>query len=483
MATRITITLDPALEPHRPEISYTWRTLLDGMGYAWHELAWGNPCDLAYSPDPAAAPTARLVVRALPARWLRPGMFMPLGLETGPGWARPRFDGDNHKLPLLSLQQSQVIIERDLIFDAFWLLSGQQDGQHARDCHGYLDLTGSPTLEHGLLRQALASAIGVGLERQLAAMGFPPGTPRWPHGATFAAACGHDVDYPQIIRWLEPLRILARQGRSGLRHAAAVALGQHSHWHFQSWMELERRFGARSAFYFVARKGSLYAYASGRPDPFYDVTTPPFRTLFRELAGEGWEIGLHASYLAYTSSVTFTAERDRLAAASGQPILGNRHHYWHLDPQNPEATLLLHEQIGLRYDSSLTHNRYLGWRRGSSWPFFPWHAGRRRPLRTLQLPTAWMDDHLFGQHTDNPGDRQALLAELATTSIDQGGLLLVDVHDYVFDDSLFPGWARAYRELWEELAARRTVWFATPIEIANHWLARQAMLERASHGL
>ncbi len=484
MERSLTIALDPILEPFRPEITYTWRSLLTGMGYAWIEESWnGIPVDIAYTTDPALAPPARLLIRANPERWERPAQQVLRGIEAGSGWTRPHFSGPSEHGPPVTLQDGQVIIERDVVFDVFWLLSGQEEYQRPRGRHGYIDLSGTATLELGVLRQALASAIGQRIESQLAELGYGPGIPRWPYGARLAAACGHDVDYPEIIRWIEPLRILARQGLAGLGPAASVALGRHSHWHFRSWMELERRFGARSAFYFIARKGSLYEYATGLPDGFYDIRAPHFRALFRELAAEGWEIGLHASYLAHTSAEKFAAERALLAAVSGQPIAGNRHHYWRLDLQNPEDSLLLHERVGFAYDASLTHNRYLGWRRGSSWPFYPWHQGQRRPLRTLQLPTAWMDDHLFGQRADNPGDRRSLLHGLVETTAQQGGLLLVDVHDYVYDDALFPGWAAAYRELWEHLFTRGDVWFATPVAIATHWADRQAMLEHASTGL
>lgn len=481
---RLTLALDPALEAYRPEITYTWRTLLTAQGYAWAERSWdGEPPDIAYASDPAMAPPARLVLRANPAQWAHPYTQRLIGVERSDGWERPIFANEPRPTPAQVIEDGRCIIERDLIFDSFWLLSGQEEQQHPRGKHGYLDLSGTPTLEHGVLRMGLASAIARGIERQLVALGLPTGLPRWPHGATLAAACGHDVDYPEIIRWIEPLRILARQGARGLRAATTVAGGGLSHWHFRSWMELERRFGARSAFYFVARKGSLHEYATGLPDSFYDIGAPRFRTLFRELAAEGWEIGLHASYLAYTSAEQFAAERAALAAASGQPIVGNRHHYWHLDPEHPEATLLIHEQVGFAYDASLTHNRYLGWRRGANWPFYPWHPSQRRAIRTLQLPTAWMDDHLFGQRADNPGDRQALLNGLVTRAAAQGGMLLVDVHEYVYDDTLFPGWAAAYRALWEQLFARGDVWFATPGEIAQHWAVRHAVIERTSCGL
>jgi hypothetical protein len=482
---QITIALDPALQSVAPEIRYTWRTLLTALGYAWVETDWAQttPADIVYASDPHHAPPSRVLIVAQPAQWAQPHAARLVGVTQEAGWEVPAFTNDPPAAPLLQQRDGQCIISRDLIFACFWLLSGQEERQHPRGAHGYLDLTGTPTLAHGVLQRGLVSAICHALGQHLVALGFPPGMARWPHGATLAATCGHDVDYPEIIRWLEPLRILARQKAQGVRPAVAVALGEHSHWHFHSWMALEQEYGARSAFYFVARKGSLREYATGLPDSFYDINSPQFRRLFAELAEAGWEIGLHASYRAYTSQATFAAERAALAQASGQPISGNRHHYWHLDPADPEATLLMHEQVGFTYDASLTHNRYLGWRRGTNWPFFPWHSGQRRAVRTLQLPTAWMDDHLFGQRADNPGDRQELLRGLIERTAAHQGVLLVDVHEYVYDDALFPGWAATYRQLWATLFARGDVWFATPIAIAEHWLARQQVIAHASRGL
>ncbi|MBP1466847.1 polysaccharide deacetylase family protein [Candidatus Chloroploca sp. M-50] len=484
MPTLVRIALDPALAPWRPEVTWTWRTLLTGMGYAWVEQPWGSSdVDLAYATDPAQAPAARLVIVARPEHWTNPVAQLLAGIVRSPTWEHLRFQGELAEALQVTRHHGTALIERDVIFDAFWLLTGQEERQLPRGKHGYSDLSGSPGVEQGLLRKALASGVGTSLERELVACGLAPGMRRWPVGKTMAAACGHDVDYPEVVRWLEPLRILARQGRRGLKPALDVALGRRTHWHFASWMALEQRFQSRSAFYFVARQGSLIEYARGLPDTFYDVNAPRFRLLLRELAAEGWEIGLHASYLAYTSAEKFGAERAALAVASNTPVVGNRHHYWHLDPADPEATLLMHEQVGLTYDASLTHDRYLGWRRGTTWPFYPWHSGLRRPVRTLQVPTGWMDDHLFGHHVNNPGGRQALLDGLADRVADQEGCLLVDVHDYVYDDALFPDWAATYARLWETLFSRGDVWFATPAELAAHWVARAKTLEQASSGL
>jgi hypothetical protein len=248
-------------------------------------------------------------------------------------------------------------------------------------------------------------------------------------------------------------------------------------------MELEQRLGTRSAFYFTARQGSLPEYALGTPEPFYDIASPPLRQAIAMLIEAGWEVGLHGSYRAYTNPRQFAAEKQRLESICGRRVSGHRHHYWHLDPHNPEATLLLHEQLGFDYDASLTNDHYLGWRRGSSWPLFPFHQGERRELRTLQLPTGWMDDQLFGQQATNPGDRMALLHNLVDRAETHGGVLLVDVHDYVFDHKLYPGWASTLHDLWEELGQRDTCWMETPGRVAEHWSARYTTILHASLGL
>jgi hypothetical protein len=94
-----------------------------------------------------------------------------------------------------------------------------------------------------------------------------------------------------------------------------------------------------------------------------------------------------------------------------------------------------------------------------------------------------MDDQLFGHHADNPGDRWTTLQGLASRTAELEGCLLVDLHDYVFDDVLYPGWAETYRRLWQDLLDRGCFWFGTPCEVAEHWATRYDSLVRASRGL
>jgi hypothetical protein len=482
---QLTIFIDPALTAdHGPEIHWAWRTLLTGIGYAWRVVdADAAECDITYTAAPETGPRARVRVSADPGRWRAPASFRLAGIAEYGDWALPFYDTDSSGAPFLAGAEQQLRIGRDIIFDFFWLATGQEEAAFPKNKHGHLDLTDTPYIDERALRRAMASGIGAGLERALLLQGLPSPMPRWPHGRRAAAAGTHDVDYPEVIRWLEPLRIIARQGPAGIAAARDVAAGRRTHWHFANWMQTEQRFGMRSAFYFVARKGSLAEYAAGTPDSFYDVRKPQFRALFAELRDAGFEVGMHASYRAFESCERFAAEKRLIESMSGGQVLGNRHHYWHLDPRDPEATLLIHEQIGLLYDASLFHDHYVGWRRGLCWPFFPFHRGERRALRTLQLPTAWMDDQAFGQRASNPGDPGEILRALVDRVAAQGGLMLANIHDYVYDHALFPGWSQLYFALLDDLAARGEFWMATPAQIARHWVDRAAALASASYGL
>lgn len=482
---RLRIFVDPEIKDlYGPEVCWIWRLLLAGIGYSWEEVSSNNSeCDIAYLTDLTRPIKAKIKVRANLGVWNQNSTLRLKKLATREGLTYPIFDGEHDNVPTFSLIDGGIVCNRDIAFDIFWLVTGQEEKYWPRNRYGFFELSETPFLKENVLRLALASTIGCWMEKRLFDVLPIVPIPRWPDEKKAAACLSHDVDYPEVKRFLEPIRIMGRQGISGLRPALLVLGGLKDHWNFSEWVKLEKNYGVKSAYFFVAQNGSLVKYACGTPDPFYDIRSERYKEVFKYLTDEGFEIGLHASYWAFRNQEKFVNEKALLQEVSGQEIGGNRHHFWHLNPEDIENTLMLHERIGLKYDTSLIHERYIGWRRGLSWPFFPFHQKERRELKTLQIPSCWMDDQLFGYLEDNPGDRLETLKSLVDRAEKQGGCLMTDMHDYVFDELLYPGWSKTYQWLLEYLIARSDFWIATPIEIAQHWIERYESIVTESTGL
>ena len=480
------IAVDPRVhQPHGPEVYWALQTILSGIGYPWREMPFTSDesVDVAYGVADANAPKSRVFIHADLHLWNKRSTHRLSRIITNGQWTHPLYRHERAHGTCGKHHADTKVITRDVIFDFYWLATGQEESFFRRNKHGHLEFDRHDSAEIHGLQTAVASEIAVQLEHLLSDAGFPSPTPRWPHGKLAAACLSHDVDYPEIIRFLEPLFLIYREGLRGIASAAAMFAGRKHHWHFDSWMRAEQDRRMRSVFYFVPKQGSLWRYATGTPDPFYDVRSHRFKRLFKRLIAEGFEIGMQASYRACESFHAFVQEKQLLEEMSGQCINGNRHHYWHLHPREPESTLVFHEKAGLLYDASLNHERYIGWRRGLTWPFFPFIQKERRAVKTLQLPTAWMDDQLFGHKRDNPGEPFDILHGLMNRVTAQGGCFLISIHEYVFDHSLFPEWSDRYLRVLDTLAQSSSFWMALPKEIAEHWVARHNRILGASHGL
>ncbi|MEW5915005.1 MAG: GNAT family N-acetyltransferase [Gemmatimonadota bacterium] len=438
------------------EAKYVLRTLTRLAGcavdFAWvpegdkRAIDW----DLYYGPA-GSAPGLRCRVRvdALP------GLAQMWAAES-----EPQTFSEQNGLPFISfeaarsglarLSNESVHFHNDIVRSCFWLLTGTRERSYSKDRHGSATLTGSFLDRHGMLARPLVSQYAAFLRAFFTRSGLAPRALPWTGTTSGAFVFSHDVDYPQMIRWIEAIRLTGTQGVRGLRRVGGVLSGANNFWKFADWIEFERALGARAAFFFSARRGSLWQYATGTPDCFYDVRSAEFRTLFHQLRDEGCEIGLHTSYNAYQSTDVMAAERDVLREVSGAAIHGNRHHYFRLNPPAPHETLAKHEALGFTYDSSLAYAYYAGFRRGVCHPFHVFHPVERRELGILQIPVAWMDDHFDRRLTINRiTDPENFAAGLLDVVRQTHGVAVVDYHVRGMNSDFFPKygpWLRRFAE-------------------------------------
>lgn len=460
----LTVAIHRSLDAWQPEIEFVFRTLFTIAGYPIRLRRLESPessIDVYYGPPSAS---------------VRPAVWIPCSgrkFTDAPSVTARALIPDAHGQPRLLLDgvavestglSAGLVFEDDIVFTAYWLLTGAREPFYPRSKAGDLDMAGSPLIRDGVLDTPLVSLWGAALRAHFRASGLQPIAPPWAPEGKAAFAFTHDVDYPEVIRWLEPARLLL-QKKPGL--AWRTLTGRSTHWTFSEWVVFEREFGARPCFYFMARQGSLWQYARGTPDDFYDVGAPQFTRLFAELRDAGAEIGLHASFHAHRDAGTIRSEVDRIRSASRGPVHGNRHHYWHLDPDDPNTTLARHAEAGLEYDSSLGLEYYPGFRRGICHPFRPFDPRTRRMIETIQLPPAWMDDHFDRRLSKNGiADPDQAGRRLVSVAAQTGGIVVVDYHSRGMNRDAFPRYG-----LWLERFGRANlpsaVAFHLPHEIAD----------------
>lgn len=451
MKTRLQIALAASVAPFAPEAKYTLRTLATLAGFS-HEFVWASPAeqpDIYYGPDPAhSGATVRIASTgdfSSVDRGCEPRCFVE---ADGLGFLR----FDDAGTVLVRETEGALIFANDIVRSCYWLLTGAMDASYPRDSRDNLQIQNSFLVRHGILQRPLVSEYAQFFREFFTTIGKVPQPLPWMEGGKSSVfAFTHDVDYPQMIKGIECLRLLRDRGARAFPSIRGVLSGTNHFWQFSNWIELARKYGSRPTFYFSPVQGSLMQYAAGVPEVFYDVGSPAFRDLFKFLRDEGCEIGLHTSYRSSESSGAIAAERRRLQEVSGAQVEGNRHHYWRLNASAPEETLARHEAAGFAYDSSLGFELYPGWRRGVCHPFHAFHPTERRELRLLQIPPAWMDDHFHRRLAINkiasPDEHaRSLLAAAAKTH----GVVVVDYHARGMNADFFPRygpWLARFLEL------------------------------------
>ena len=477
----VVVAIDRASSASLAEARYALRTLLRTAGFAtrftWYDDRMA--CDVYYGPRPPPDVAARVTIPAVAWPFSSAPEREPTASTTALGLPFLLFAGESATHP--RDDSEHLVFPTDVVFAAYWLLTGAVEPTYPRSRFDDLDLDASVLVRDGLLARPLVSLYAAKLRQTLDTSGTRATPWAWEGDRTrIGFAFTHDVDYPEIIRPIEVLRLLKSRGLGGIALAKRVVTGESHFWTFAEWVRLTARYGTRPSFYFMARRGSLLQYAMGTPDDFYDVRSPRFQRLFAELKDAGCEIGLHASFHSHRSAETLRREVQRIAEAAGVECAGNRHHYWHLDPAAPNETLRRHGEAGLTYDSSLGLEYYPGFRRGICHPYRVFHSGIGRELPTVQLPPAWMDDHFDRRLAKNQiVDREGAARALLQVARDTRGVVIVDYHSRGMNADFYPQYG-PWLTRFAESNFDQTVRGMTPGEMCEAFLERERALDSAS---
>ncbi|MEP7027546.1 MAG: polysaccharide deacetylase family protein [Candidatus Eisenbacteria bacterium] len=437
------------------EAGWAAGVLLSLTGLAWRAGDAGEG-PIVFVGDPARAPGNTALV--LP--WRDPGPWTPAGLGLAMFEGVPvvcpggRLDppGDARVLPDPGLRSVFSLLSRE----EEWL-------EPARDRWECFAGTSSRLSALGVLERPLVNEFSRLLADRLARWALARHVtlaplPLWPLGKRFAVLLSHDVDEVRFGSLVEAGRLLAL-ARGPRSYAMRAGLAQEA-----------RGFG--SSFYFCApRPSERHEYDAryrlgDRVD--FEGRRGTVASLMARLAGRGFDVGLHGSYLSHRDGPDLARQREQIAAASGRPAEGTRQHFLRFDIAR---TWRAQEEAGFAYDSTLGYNEAIGFRAGIAAPFAPWDVAAGRPHRLLELPLTVMDGALFRTMSlDGPQAAARVRAHLAEVE-EAGGLAVLLWHPNGAHERAFPGWWQAWEAALDALSGRGA-WVVDGRTIAHWWQER-----------
>jgi hypothetical protein len=257
-------------------------------------------------------------------------------------------------------------------------------------------------------------------------------------------ALSHDVDrtrktYQYVSGFVKSL--LKRNFSEALYHATPQ-LKREPYWNIYDIAKLEDSYGLRSTFFildesikFNPLKPSTFALAVGR----YNMFEPKIQEAIQYLDKNGWEIGLHGSFLSFNHKELLAKEKHRLETIVGHPVLGTRQHHLNRD----DTTWKIHQELGFLYDSTWGSNFDIGFVDGKIKPFHP-HKNK-----FTVFPLSLMD--VVFMPLQNKWERfEKLMDEVEQND----AILVVNYHHRVYNDKEYPGYKAAYIRIIESALKR-----------------------------
>lgn len=300
--------------------------------------------------------------------------------------------------------------------------------------------------------------------------------PLWPDGAPFAMYLSHDIDkvsnaqtYQQVLRATEDKGRLKRQiwfrnlkGRYPKVPDVADTI--------EVALDIEDKHGVVSSWFFTdypVSKSEEFdcVYVPDDPCRFRGEETT-IGAMMRILAVKGHDVGLHGSYWSAREPGMLKAQKEHLESTSCVTIRSTRQHWLHFDL---DLTPRLQSEAGLVVDGTFGFNRHLGFRAGTSLPFF-WPG-----LDLLEVPLILQDVAIFSPAAMELDLSHAI--KVCNQIVDEvasvGGCVGVLLHPEQFP--LVP-WLFQWYDTLIGTAKKRGAWVTSLAGINDWWRARAAKI-------
>lgn len=293
----------------------------------------------------------------------------------------------------------------------------------------------------------------------------------YPDNKKFAICLTHDVDdiYPPLSH-----RILS--GLSCLPKKDWSRLSKHLFWNktgtqaspyinFHEIMELEKKYNAKSSFYFMTAERDPRRFRYNIEDIADEV---------KFIVDNGWEVGLHGGYYSFHDIDAIKREKRRLENVLGREVIGYRNHY--LRFQIPDTWEIL-EKCGFKYDTTYGYTNMVGFRNGMCHPFRPYHLQNHQWMDLYELPLHVMESAMYD--FTNPNEAWELIKQLLEKVELNNGVITVLWHNNVFSCPFRDRWAAIYEKILQ-YGIQRDAWMTSGEEIYEWWVENGYLLYNRS---
>lgn len=486
MPIRYNLQINPQWKPHA---SYAIELLLDRSGWGGCQVEQADEADLVYAPlypnnlsknaiwICADSITDWNSSSAKVGRWDNIPFFYQTSISSPPAESLGRI------LP-------------DIVYPTYALATGVFEQGQAKDQWGVTIAKSGILHQNCLLDIPVVALYADLLASELLLTGErSPKVPLWPQGKKYAIVLSHDVDspfeYPQVFSALKEVKVnlqlkpkIKRTAWSVWKLTKAIMFSvingfpypdRDPNFCFDSWLEVEKQLGTRSAFY-VASIAHYDSYGSPY-DVQYSYQMPEIRRALLDAIDRGWEIGLHASINAHKVPHRIKFEKERLESVlDGYQVKGVRHHYWVMDSKIPERTLWLHSTAGFEYDTSLGLNDLPGFRRGIAWPFYPFDRQLRKRIPIVEIPPTLMDGGIFYHKGSTTKENADTIIKHIQQVSRFGGCVVLDWHLEQMNPDRYDGAGPILVNVLHQLVGDSSIFWATPAQVSDWWRYRYKCL-------
>ncbi len=194
-------------------------------------------------------------------------------------------------------------------------------------------------------------------------------------------------------------------------------------------------------YFFLFRSGTKY-------DRTVNPRSDAFVKVFDQIRGNGANIGLHPSYYSSQNKYCLKQEVNDFSIKSQAPVIVSRQHYLKFDIKTTPHLLI---QNGILADFTMGFASAIGFRAGTSFPFYYYDFNSEKQTDLLFVPFCAMDGAFFIYDQLSPDKMLSDLLEMAKELKKVNGFFITVFHERTFSNHLYPGYDQVYKNLFQKV--------------------------------